>query len=244
LGSHYIWLHIIGWGFPTAITITAFAMNAIQYKIGTTCIVSQEYSSLLLWPLIIFHFPAFCIHVITSCWIAWMARKEKLERNKRLSFLPPGSTSVPEMIGVISVQWRTMTFATCLLGTFLTFWWWFFIDLKGFHPNENPIFDLISTSPIQSWLTCIMNEQSSDACVSFANKLVPIFDVMAIAEAFISTDGIWLFLVFFCREEVWKGWQIWIIDHWWLLREKYRWKKGGEKFLEREMSNWISTTKK
>ncbi|KAF9945806.1 hypothetical protein BGZ65_010343 [Modicella reniformis] len=181
----YWLLHILCWGFATAVTTVALVMGEIRWEYATLCLVSQEKASqIFFYPLAAMIFPAFLISVMSG---------EDSETMSR-STLSAGAAAVishrRHVMMAIRIQWRAALMAICAIVSVMLYWLFYFIQLKKINPSTLQLH-------IIEFVICLKHGKPHDTCADELAPYLPPYGMMIAAEGVVSSIGAIIFIVFF-----------------------------------------------
>ncbi|KAJ1562654.1 hypothetical protein HK096_006159, partial [Nowakowskiella sp. JEL0078] len=231
--DRYIWVfHILCFTIPAVMSAVPLALGYIKYEFGTVCFVTQKYSNAyFFYPLAALIYPVFLIHCITFAVILKTTINASSEgetpfasqngtirsANSRVALSMSGKSQIFQKSKAVQnsfkMQWRPMVLAFLILFCILAL-----NKLLAINPQDSDW--------VQQWISCLFTTQTSnaaaqkngaitiktpfDACYNFVEKQVPNFAVNVLVDVIVSTPGIWLFVIFGLRSELFHDWSSFI----------------------------------
>ncbi|CAO3631600.1 unnamed protein product [Mucor fragilis] len=230
--NRYILLNIICWGIPAAIMSIALGLHAVKFEFANLCVVSMKYIfPLFFYPLAAIVCPSFLVHIGTFFYIARIAVREGLESDMTQSLSTgtmtdraPGVSRKHVMVAV-KIQWRALLLAVVAIVTVLFYWLFYMTQISRMTElQDNPTLTL-------DWLECMLTPgNSQNICAEAISPHLPPFALIIVAEALVSTIGIWLF-VMFGKRSLWREWNDLIYDTRIRFSRRGRAEKNGEQFF-------------
>ncbi|KAJ3121256.1 hypothetical protein HK098_003826 [Nowakowskiella sp. JEL0407] len=123
------------------------------------------------------------------------------------------------VVNSLRMQWRPMLLALIVIATFITFWLFHMLQLSQLLAIEPA-----TTAWVQKWILCLFTTQNTnaaatksgaftenlktpyDTCSNLVLPNVPAFAVIVIVDAVVSTPGLWIFVIFGLRSELFNDW--------------------------------------
>ncbi|KAL9546339.1 hypothetical protein PS6_007715 [Mucor atramentarius] len=230
--NRYILLNIVCWGIPAAIMAIALGLHAVKFEFANLCVVSMKYIfPLFFYPLAAIVCPSFLVHIGTFFYIARIAVREGLESDMTQSLStgtmtdrPPGVSRKHVMVAV-KIQWRALLLAVVAIVTVLFYWLFYMTQISRMTELQN------NPTLTMDWLECMLTPgNSQNVCAEVISSHLPPFALIIVAEALISTIGIWLF-VMFGKRSLWREWNDLIYDTRIRFSRRGRAEKNGEQFF-------------
>lgn len=205
MADKYAWLHIVAWGIPFMLTIIALIKRSVAYQFAELCLIKQEAANaIFFYPLAVIVIPSFAMHTSTFFHIAKISQGDSVSRSQSQEgvSLSEFTTQKLQVLQAVKIQWRALLLAVVLVVTVITYWLFYFIELRNItNGPENEQF-------LGNWLTCIQSNRGQDECSKIARGYMPSFGLLMMTEFLASFIGIWL-LAIFSNAALWKGWVQW-----------------------------------
>ncbi|CAG8660991.1 16607_t:CDS:2 [Acaulospora colombiana] len=181
--------------------MAALLTKSVEYQFAELCLIKQEMANaIFFYPLAVIVVPSFALHIATFFHIVKVSQSESISSQ--------GSTKLSEFITekhvltAVKIQWRALLLAVVLVATVITYWLFYFIELRDITNgprNKNFLVD---------WLICIQSNRGQNECSKIADGYMPSLGLLLMAEFLASLIGIWL-LAIFSNSAMWNGWSRW-----------------------------------
>ncbi|KAG0200470.1 hypothetical protein BGX28_006466 [Mortierella sp. GBA30] len=192
----YWLLHILCWGFASAVTGVALGMGEIKWEYATLCLVSQaKASQIFFYPLAAMIFPAFLVHIATFFHIARISTMAGVDsETMSRSTLSAGAAAVishrRHVMMAIRIQWRAALMAVCAMLSVTFYWLFYFIQLRKIDP-EVLLFNILV------FVFCLSQGSPHNTCADALAPFLPPYGLMIAAEFVVAAIGTIIFIVFF-----------------------------------------------
>ncbi|GJJ76503.1 hypothetical protein EMPS_08862 [Entomortierella parvispora] len=192
----YWLLHILCWGYATAVTAVALGMGEIQWDFATLCLVSQAKApQIFFYPLAAMIFPAFLVHIATFFHIARIstqagADSETMSRSTLSAGAAAAISHRRHVMMAIRIQWRAALMAVCAMVSVTFYWLFYFIQLRKINP-------LTLQNNIIKFVYCLKVGNAHNYCADQLSPFLPPYGLMIAAEFVVSSIGTVIFVVFF-----------------------------------------------
>lgn len=202
-------LNIMCWGYPAIIMSIAISLHAIKFEFANLCLISLDHIfEIFFYPMAAIVCPAFVIHIATFFYIAKIAVQEGVRSDMSQS-LSPSSFAIrrhKHVLVAVHIQWRALLLAILSSGTVIFYWIFYFTQIHRIVSFEK---DQVITN---HWLECMLSPGGhQDTCVTIIKDHLPTYGLMMAAETLVSTQGIWLFVIF-GKQSLWREWKDMIYD--------------------------------
>jgi hypothetical protein len=202
LQRKYVFLHLVCWGLPFALTAITVAKGAIRYEFGESCVVGHEHAeTLFFFPMFALVVPAFLIHLCTFFYIG------KVSLRARQTNFDHKRSSMGGMLIALRIQWRALALAVSLITSVIIFSFFYFqivVRLNDTFTNQ---------SKLAPWAKCILSGGDQTTCAEAAAPVFPTPAIMFAAESAISAMGIIFFLLFVVQKQFLRDWKNLIAGH-------------------------------
>ncbi|KAI8600367.1 hypothetical protein EDD21DRAFT_338527 [Dissophora ornata] len=225
----YWLLHILCWGFATAVTGAALGMGQVRWEFATLCLISQQKASqMFFYPMASMIFPAFLIHTSTFIHIARIsvqagADSETMSR----STISAGAAAVishrRHVLTAIRIQWRAAVVAIFSIVCVMFYWLFYFFQLNKIKPETLKPF-------ILKFAACLKAGDSHNTCADMLAPDLPPYGLMVAAEFMVSVIGTMLVVVFF-KWTLIEEWGEWFASYRYLFCGKRRREKDQDEFF-------------
>lgn len=211
--NRYGILNVLCWGYPTIIMAVSVGLHQVKFEFANLCLVAVDrIFELFFYPMAVIVCPAFLIHIATFFYIAKIAIQEGIQSDMSQSGTR-GSTanSAParrhkHVITAVQIQWRALLLAILASGTVVFYWIFYFTQIHRVVTLEK------DQSITNHWLECMLSPGGhQDSCVSLIRDHLPPYGLMMAAETLVSTQGIWLFVIF-GKRSLWREWNDLLYD--------------------------------
>ncbi|KAF9405320.1 hypothetical protein BGZ94_003635 [Podila epigama] len=229
MAKRYWLLHIICWGFATAVTGVALGLGEVKWEFATLCLVSQEKApTIFFYPMAAMIFPAFLVHVATFIHIARISVQaggdsETMSR----STLSAGAAAVishrRHVMMAIRIQWRAALMAVCAILAVAFYWLFYFLQLEKIKPE-------VLKEHVAKFVVCLSEGNGQNVCADRIAPYLPPYTLMIAAEALVSSVGTIIFIVFFKANLV-REWGDWFGSIGYLLGGKRKQKMEQDQFF-------------
>jgi hypothetical protein len=191
----------------------SLGLHQVKFEFANLCLVSVDrIFELFFYPMAAIVCPAFLIHIATFFYIAKIAIQEGVQSDMSQS-MSRGSMANPaparrhkHVITAVQIQWRALLLAILASGTVVFYWIFYFTQIHRVVSLER------DQSITNSWLECMLSPGGNqNNCVALIRDHLPPYGLMMAAEALVSTQGIWLFVIF-GKRSLWREWNDLIYD--------------------------------
>ncbi|KAG2237924.1 hypothetical protein INT48_002229 [Thamnidium elegans] len=229
--NRYGILNVLCWGYPSVIMAVSLGLHQIKFEFANLCLVSvDKIFEIFFYPMAAIVCPAFIIHISTFFYIAKIAFQEGVQSDMSQS-MSRGSMTNPapgrrhkHVITAVQIQWRALLLAFLACGTVVFYWIFYFTQIHRVVSLEK------DHSITNHWLECMLSPGGhQNSCVYIIRDHLPPYGLMMAAETLVSTQGIWLFVIF-GKRSLWREWNDLIYD----MRVSFnsrRMEKNGEQFF-------------
>lgn len=234
--NRYGILNILCWGYPTVVMAVALGLHQVKFEFANLCLVSVDrIFELFFYPMAAIVCPAFLIHIATFFYIAKIAIQEGVQSDMSQSLsrgngnmatvTPAPARRHKHVITAVQIQWRALLLAILSSGTVIFYWIFYFTQIHRVVSLER------DQSITNHWLECMISPgRHQDSCVVIIRDHLPPYGLMMAAETLVSTQGIWLFVIF-GKRSLWREWNDLIYDLRVSFGSRGRMEKGGEQFF-------------
>jgi len=225
----YWLLHLVCWGFATAVTAVALGLGEIKWEFATLCLISQAKApAIFFYPMAAMIFPAFLIHIATFFHIARISAQAGNEsETMSRSTLSAGAAAMishrRHVMMAIRIQWRAAVMAIAAILSVTFYWLFYFIQLGKISPDN-------MRTPLMGFVKCIVSGTPHDTCADQLAPHLPPYGLMIAAEELVSLIGTIIFVVFF-KPALLREWGDWFGSVGYLLRGKRQMKKEQDQFF-------------
>lgn len=186
-------------------------LHQVKFEFANLCLVAVDrIFELFFYPMAAIVCPAFLIHIATFFYIAKIAVQEGVQSDMSHSRGNGGvgntaANSAParrhkHVITAVQIQWRALLLAILASGTVVFYWIFYFTQIHRVVTLEK------DQSITNHWLECMLSPGGhQDSCVSLIRDHLPPYGLMMAAETLVSTQGIWLFVIF-GKRSLWREW--------------------------------------
>ncbi|KAG0037666.1 hypothetical protein BGZ89_008204, partial [Linnemannia elongata] len=184
----YGFLHVICWGYATAITGVALGTGHIQWDFATLCLVSQDKASeIFFYPMAAMIFPAFLVHIATFFHIARIstmagADSETMSRSTLSAGAAAAISHRRHVMMAIRIQWRAALMAICAIVSVTFYWLFYFIQLRKINPQT-------LSKNIILFVFCLKKGTPHNECADNLAPFLPPYGLMIAAEFVVSSIG-------------------------------------------------------
>ncbi|KAG0245342.1 hypothetical protein B0O80DRAFT_479647 [Mortierella sp. GBAus27b] len=191
----YWLLHILCWGFATAVAAVALGMGEVKWEYATLCLISQDKASqFFFYPLAAMIFPAFLVHVATFIHIARITAQAGIDSDSiSRSTLSAGAAAVithrRHVMMAIKIQWRAAVMAIFAILSVMFYWLFYFLQLSKINPQK-------LLPHVVTFVGCLASNPH-DVCADQLAPFLPPYGLMIAAEFLVSMIGTMNFVVFF-----------------------------------------------
>ncbi|KAF9282583.1 hypothetical protein BGZ88_010947 [Linnemannia elongata] len=227
--NKYGFLHVICWGYATAITGVALGTGHIQWDFATLCLVSQDKASeIFFYPMAAMIFPAFLVHIATFFHIARIstmagADSETMSRSTLSAGAAAAISHRRHVMMAIRIQWRAALMAICAIVSVTFYWLFYFIQLRKINPQT-------LSKNIILFVFCLKKGTPHNECADNLAPFLPPYGLMIAAEFVVSSIGAVIFIVFFKTALV-REWGEKLSSLGYLLSGKRKQKKEQDQFF-------------
>ncbi|KAG1455912.1 hypothetical protein G6F46_009161 [Rhizopus delemar] len=211
--DRYDILNAFCWGYPAIIMAVILGLHKVKFEFADLCLVSMDaIFETFFYPMIAVICPAFLVHLATFVYIARMAFQESTLSETRHSTQsdpnPAGITTRTHkhVLVAVKIQWRALLLAVLAISAVVFYWIFYFTQI-------NKMKTLVKDNSIKlNWIECMISpDGSQDNCTEDIRDYLPPFGVMIAAEAYVSSLGIWLAIVF-GRMSLFRDWNDLLYD--------------------------------
>ncbi|KAG0745342.1 hypothetical protein G6F62_009550 [Rhizopus arrhizus] len=199
------------WGYPAIIMSVILGLHKVRFEFADLCLVSMDaIFETFFYPMIAVICPAFLVHLATFVYIARMAFQESTRSETRHSTQsdPAGITTRTHkhVLVAVKIQWRALLLAVLAISAVVFYWIFYFTQI-------NKMKTLVKDNSIKlNWIECMISpDGSQDNCTDVIQDYLPPFGVMIAAEAYVSSLGIWLTIIF-GRMSLFRDWNDLLYD--------------------------------
>ncbi|KAK4515349.1 uncharacterized protein ATC70_010293 [Mucor velutinosus] len=230
--NRYFILNILCWGYPAVIMAVSVGLHQVKFEFANLCLVAVDrIFELFFYPMAAIVCPAFVVHIATFVYITKIAIQEGVQSDMSQS-LSRGSMAGhsparrhKHVITAVQIQWRALLLAILSSGTVIFYWIFYFTQIHRVVSLER------DQSITNHWLECMLSPGGhQNSCVTIIRDHLPPYGLMMAAETLVSTQGIWLFVIF-GKRSLWREWNDLIYDLRISFGNRGRMEKNGEQFF-------------
>lgn len=224
--NRYTVLNILCWGYPAIVMAITLGLHQVKFEFANLCLVSVDrIFELFFYPMAAIVCPASVIHISTFVYITKVAIQEGVQSDMSQSEAAHSpSRRHKHVLTAVQIQWRALFLAILSSGTVVFYWIFYFTQIHRVVSLER---DQTITN---HWLECMLSPGGhQNDCVAIIRDHLPPYGLMMAAETLVSTQGIWLFVIF-GKRSLWREWNDLIYDLRVSFSSRKRTEKNGEQF--------------
>ncbi|KAG0000213.1 hypothetical protein BGZ80_009240 [Entomortierella chlamydospora] len=234
---NYVITHTLCWGLPITLTAISLGMGEIQWNTGSYCFIAQEKASaIFFYPMGVFLFPTFLIHIGTFFHIArvTIASRNESSANSRPAAMPDSTTTLAlttyrHVVAAIQIQWRAALMASLAITLVVYYWLFYFFQFRKMLPEH------LRPNIQNHFVGCLLNGGTQNSCAVELEPYLPPFSLMISAEVLVSAAGIASFIIFFKPSLIGEWRECFDSFKYFLFQEGRREKNVDEEFVAMRM---------